>query len=264
MNALILIALNTFKDAIRQKVIFLMAFVAFALTLSSNYLLKFNLGQEQLAFIADFTTGALGFFGSVIAIVSVCQLFYSEFDNRTAMTLLSKPLGSFEFVAGKLLGAAMLLAVFVFAVSVLGYAMMAYTQYRLRELPPDILVGRHLELSASGFAAYAFLQFLKLLTVASLATFVCMVSRSLMFAIIVSFMACAVSLVLGSDFAEGGGIVEQVATFFFPNLRVFAASEAFIFEGANAAQLFAAAGYSLIYSFTLCALGVWAFSTRET
>jgi ABC-type transport system involved in multi-copper enzyme maturation permease subunit len=263
MRALLLIASNTFKDAIRQKIVFLMAFVALALTFSSTYLLKFDLGHEQLSFIADFTTGALGFFGTVIAIVSVCQLFYSEFESRTATTLLSKPLGSFEFVAGKLLGAAMLLAVFVLVVSVLGCAMLAYTEHRLKDMPADILGGRRLSMTVGGFFAYSVLQFFKLLTVAAVATFICMVSRSLMFAIIVSFMACAVSLAIGSDFAEGGGFAEQLASLFFPNMRLFEVAEKFIFEGVDFAKFFAASAYSMIYTCALCAIGVWAFHTRE-
>lgn len=263
MNAIALIAYNTFRDAIRQKIVFLMAFVAVALTLSSRYLLNFDLGHEQLGFIADFTTGALGFFGTIIAIVSVCQLFYSEFEGRTAATLLSKPVGALEFVAGKFCGVAMLLAVFVLAVSVLGAAMMLYVQRLLEGAPDDILIGRRLNLDIPGFCAFAFLQFLKLVTVAAMATFVCMVSRSLMFSVIVSFMACAVSLVIGSEFTEAGGAFERAAAWVFPNLRVFEASEAFIFEGAKVSALLAAAAYSAVYSAALCALGIWAFSGRE-
>lgn len=263
MRSVFIIAYNTFRDALRQKIMYLMAFVALALTVSSYYLLRLDLGHEQLSFIADFTTGALGFFGAVIAITSVCQLFYSEFESKTATTLLSKPVGAFEFVAGKLAGEAYLLAFFVLSVSVLGAAVMMYVEAKLSGLPDEMIIGRRLSLNLGGFAAFAFLQFLKLMTIASMAAFICMVSRSLMFAIIVSFMACAVSLMLGSEFMEAGGILEKSAGLLFPNLRIFEASEKFIFEGIDTAKFFAAFAYSIIYIFVFCALAVWAFANRE-
>ena len=101
MKRAFIIAANTLKESLRQKLILLLALVAVVLVASSNYFLKLDLGHEKLKFVFDFTSGALGFFGSIIAIVSACQLFHSEFENRTAITLLSKPVGYAGFAFGK-------------------------------------------------------------------------------------------------------------------------------------------------------------------
>ncbi|MFR6034540.1 MAG: hypothetical protein ACLUKN_16030 [Bacilli bacterium] len=93
MKSVFTIAANTFRDAIRQKLIMLIALIAFALVISSKYFLRLDLGHEQLRFVFDFGSGAIGFFGSIIAVVSTCQLFHSEIDNKTIVTLLSKPVG---------------------------------------------------------------------------------------------------------------------------------------------------------------------------
>ena len=76
MRRAYIISANTFREALRQKLILLLALVALGLVASSNYFLKLDLGHERLKFVFDFTSGALGFFGSIIAIVATCQLFH--------------------------------------------------------------------------------------------------------------------------------------------------------------------------------------------
>ena len=64
MKRAFIIAANTLKESLRQKLILLLALVAVVLVASSNYFLKLDLGHEKLKFVFDFTSGALGFFGS--------------------------------------------------------------------------------------------------------------------------------------------------------------------------------------------------------
>lgn len=263
MRAMFIIAANTFRDVLRQKVIWLMILAALVLTLSSKYLLKMNIGQEQLVFISDFTTGALGFFGTIIAITSICQMLYSEFENRTATTLLSKPVSAADFVFGKLFGEVYLLGVFVVMLCVSGGIMMFYVQSQILEMPEEMLIGRLTHINFAGFAAYGIVQFLKLLTIAAMSLFICIVSRSLMFAIIVSFMACMVSLMMASEFSEGGGLAQQIAGAFFPNFKIFEASESFIFNDFETLKFLAILGYSLIYILMFGLLGSYLFSKRE-
>ena len=91
MRNVFLISANTLRETLRQKLMILVALVALALVLSSKYLLSLDLGHEQLRFVFDFGSGALGFFGSIIAVVATCQIFHSELENKTVITLLSKP-----------------------------------------------------------------------------------------------------------------------------------------------------------------------------
>ena len=126
MRRVCIISANTFREALRQKLILLLALAALALVAASNYFLKLDLGHERLKFVFDFDSGALGFFGSIIAIVATCQLFHSEFDSRTAVTLLSKPVGRLGFACGKAGGAFAALALFCAVVSACGCAMTAF------------------------------------------------------------------------------------------------------------------------------------------
>ena len=193
MKRAFIIAANTLKESLRQKLILLLALVAVVLVASSNYFLKLDLGHEKLKFVFDFTSGALGFFGSIIAIVSACQLFHSEFENRTAITLLSKPVGYAGFAFGKSEGAfavpfAEELELFCTVVALCGCAMIALADSQTAHS------GNSAPLSPNyfGIAVFAAIQWLKLCTVAALSALICSVSTSLLFSVAVSFGAVAI------------------------------------------------------------------------
>jgi ABC-2 type transport system permease protein len=103
----------TFLEAVRQRFFAFLLVLSAAMVLSSVSLRVFDFGHGELKFIADFGFGGMFFFGSVLAVVMTAQLFFSEIDNKTALTLLAKPLSRAEFLLGKFFGAWAVLGVFV-------------------------------------------------------------------------------------------------------------------------------------------------------
>ena len=85
------IAANTFLEAVRQKFFNSLLLISIALVLSANFFQQFDFGASELKFITDFGFGALFFFGSILAITATTQLFFNEIENRTALTMLAKP-----------------------------------------------------------------------------------------------------------------------------------------------------------------------------
>lgn len=263
MRGFYFVGLNTFKDAIRQKIVLLISFVALALTSFSIYAMKMDLGNDALRFVANFTSGALGFFGAVIAITSICQLIYSEIENKTVATLLAKPIGFSGFIFGKIFGEAMLLALFCALISLVGAGALLVASARIAAIPETMMIGEVESLKWLGFAAFVFLAYLRLMVIAALSCFICASSRSLMFAIVVSFMACAASLMSYSDFMSGANWAITLASVFFPNLAMYENSVEFMFAGVDAVRFFAACAYSLIYIFAFGLLSVWSFKSRD-
>lgn len=263
MKSVFTIAANTFRDAIRQKLIMLIALIAFALVISSKYFLRLDLGHEQLRFVFDFGSGAIGFFGSIIAVVSTCQLFHSEIDNKTIVTLLSKPVGIGGFTCGKLLGAAAVLALFCAIIAAATCAMLFYTQASFGESAQRLSAG--LATNYFGVAACCFVQWIKLCAIASVAAAICSFSRSLLFSVVISFMCLAVSLMgavtlgLGGDKSDFTKFVSTI----FPDFQIFSTAEAFAFAPILPEAFFGAVGYGVVYVAALCMLAIWSFSKRE-
>jgi ABC-type transport system involved in multi-copper enzyme maturation permease subunit len=188
----------------------------------------FDFGHSELKFIADFGFGGLFLFGSILGVVMTAQLFFAELDNRTALTLLAKPLGRGEFVVGKFLGAWAVLGVFVAALAALLAVMMGVRAAELaelaleRRLPPP-------ECDLLGLGVAALLQWLRLGVVIALVLTVAAAARTFLFAVVVGALAVLAGqlqwlsqeLLLKPAEVGPGRAVLWVLTHLLPNLQQF-------------------------------------------
>jgi ABC-type transport system involved in multi-copper enzyme maturation permease subunit len=99
----IYIALNTFKENIRDRVLYNLFFFTLLIIGGSVVLGEVSIGQEA-KMIVDMSLSAISIFGTLIAIFIGTGLVYKELDKRTIYNLVSKPVHRYEFVLGKYLG----------------------------------------------------------------------------------------------------------------------------------------------------------------
>jgi len=104
------IAANTFKEAVRDRVLYLLLFFAAAAILLSRVLALLTVG-DRMKIVKDVGLSAISIFGALMAILIGTGLVYKEIEKRTIFTLISKPIHRFEFLLGKYLGLILTLAV---------------------------------------------------------------------------------------------------------------------------------------------------------
>ena len=104
------IAQNTFRESIRDKVLYVLLFFAAVTIFGSKALGWISIGQD-IKIVKDIALGATSIFGILIAIFVGTSLIYKEIDKRTLYTILSQPMHRYEFIVGKYLGLMALLAV---------------------------------------------------------------------------------------------------------------------------------------------------------
>lgn len=107
------IALNTFKEAIRDRILYLLLFFAAVCIIFSRVLALLTVG-DRAKIIMDVGLASLSLFGVLMAILMGTGLVYKEIDKRTIYTLLSKPIQRYQFLLGKYLG--LVLTLFVMLV----------------------------------------------------------------------------------------------------------------------------------------------------
>ena len=112
MNRCLAVAHNTFRESVRDKVLYVLLFFAAAVIFGSKALGWISIGQD-IKIVKDITLAAISIFGVLIAIFVGTSLVYKEIDKRTLYTILSQPMHRYEFVLGKYLGLLALLAVTV-------------------------------------------------------------------------------------------------------------------------------------------------------
>ncbi|MCC6490221.1 MAG: ABC transporter permease [Candidatus Hydrogenedentes bacterium] len=104
------VAQNTFREAVRDKVLYVLLFFAASTILGSKALGWISIGQD-VKIVKDISLAAVSIFGVLIAIFVGTSLVYKEIDKRTIYTIICRPMARWEFIAGKYLGMALLLAI---------------------------------------------------------------------------------------------------------------------------------------------------------
>ena len=104
------IALNTFKECIRDKILYNLLIFAMLMIGLSAFLSKLTIGV-QIRIVKDIGLGSISIFGVLIAIFLGIGLVSKEIDRRTIYTILSKPVQRYLFLLGKFAG--LLLTLFI-------------------------------------------------------------------------------------------------------------------------------------------------------
>ncbi|HSO74272.1 MAG TPA: ABC transporter permease, partial [Blastocatellia bacterium] len=97
------IALNTFRESVRDRVLYNLILFVLILVGASVFVSDLSLSVEN-EFTAALGLSAMLVFGAFIAIFIGVGLVYKEIDKRTIYNLLSKPVHRHEFIAGKYFG----------------------------------------------------------------------------------------------------------------------------------------------------------------
>ncbi len=114
------IALNTFREAVRIKVLYGVLVVVFGANFLAIVLGAMSY-HEDTRVAQDIGLAGMSIFGSLTAILLGLFLLYNEVQRRTVHAIVSKPIERWEFVVGKWLGMALVLSVLVgfFAVAMI-------------------------------------------------------------------------------------------------------------------------------------------------
>jgi ABC-type transport system involved in multi-copper enzyme maturation permease subunit len=112
------IAFNTFREAIRDRVLYLLFFFALAALAFSRFLALITVG-DRLRIILDVGLASISVFGVLMAILMGTGLVYKEIDKRTVYTLLSTPIHRYQFLLGKFLGLILTLLIMVVLMSLI-------------------------------------------------------------------------------------------------------------------------------------------------
>jgi ABC-type transport system involved in multi-copper enzyme maturation permease subunit len=133
------IALNTFREAVRDRVLYNL--IAFALLLVGAAILvgQISVGVERLV-VVNLGLTAISLFGIVIAILIGIGLVSKEIEKKTVYTLLTRPVGRWQFIFGKFCGLVGTLAVNAFLMSVGFFAALLYVTHKFHRADAWLLV----------------------------------------------------------------------------------------------------------------------------
>jgi len=110
MNRITVITLNTFRETLRDKILYNLVFFGLLLIGSSVLLSTLTMG-EQVKIMTDLGLASINLFGALIAIFVGIGLVSKEIEKRTIYSIIAKPIPRYRFLLGKYCGLALTLFV---------------------------------------------------------------------------------------------------------------------------------------------------------
>jgi ABC-type transport system involved in multi-copper enzyme maturation permease subunit len=124
------IAFNTFKEAIRDRILYLLLFFALICIAFSRLLALLTIG-DRVKIIKDVGLASISLFGALMAILIGTGLVYKEIDKKTIYTLLSKPIHRYQFLLGKFFGLILTLFIMLLLMSIIFLALIFFHTFSI-------------------------------------------------------------------------------------------------------------------------------------
>jgi ABC-type transport system involved in multi-copper enzyme maturation permease subunit len=137
------VALNTFREAVRDRVLYNLVFFALLMMAVAILVGQISIGIEESVIVSLGLT-AISVIGLFIAVFMGVGLVYKEMDKRTLYALLAKPVRRWEFLLGKFGGLLLTLAVNTAAMAAGLYVALYYVKHPLERSDAFVLTAVYL------------------------------------------------------------------------------------------------------------------------
>ncbi len=117
------IALNVFRESVRDKVLYNLVLFA-VLLIGASYLIGQLTAGQDVKIIKDLGLSATSIFGLFIAVFIGIGLVWKEVERRSIYSLLAKPISRVDFIIGKYVGLVLTLLVNIAVMAIALYAVL--------------------------------------------------------------------------------------------------------------------------------------------
>jgi ABC-type transport system involved in multi-copper enzyme maturation permease subunit len=139
MSRVAVVAWNTFREAVRDRVLYNLVFFALLMIAAAILVGQISIGIEQMV-IVSLGLSAISVIGLLMAVFIGVGLVSKEMEKRTLYALLAKPVRRWEFLLGKFGGLVITLAVNTAAMAAVLFAAMLYVKHPLVSGDATVLV----------------------------------------------------------------------------------------------------------------------------
>jgi Cu-processing system permease protein len=112
MNRIVAIAVNTFREAVRDRVLVGMVGVALFVLFFTHAMAELSLNQQR-RIVLDIGLGSISLFSVIASVFLGSSLLYKEIERKTLYVILPKPIRRYEFLLGKYFGIGLTASVFI-------------------------------------------------------------------------------------------------------------------------------------------------------
>jgi len=121
------LALNTFRETVRDRIFYIVAVFGLILIGSSAVLSPLTIGAQG-KIVADVGLGSMSLFGLLVVLLVGSSMLRKELDKRTLTTILTKPVTRGQYLCGKFCGLTLTLLSMLVVMSAVFLAIMLVCQ----------------------------------------------------------------------------------------------------------------------------------------
>ena len=250
------IALNTFREAIRNKILYSVLLFAAVLMGAATFYGSVSIGSEEKV-IKDFGLFCLSFFGAIITMLSGVSLLNKELKQKTVYHILSKPVKRWEFIVGKHLGLTLTVNVLI---SLMGAGLVAFAACFERKIDWLLFQGvlfAQLEITVVAALTIFFSAMVITTTLSGIFTFGTYIAGK-------SISYFSYFFTQGDEYGAAITTVIRILDWILPDLSLFGVNNLLVYGvPATAEQFCAAFFYCLGYTCIILCLAVLIFQRRE-
>lgn len=265
MKIIWVIALNTFLEARRDRILYSLFLFAILMIISSLVFSTIS-AQQFNKIVKDFGLTAISLFGVLLSIFLGTSLVFKEIEKKTVYNIFSKPIERYQFIIGKYIGLAITLFVITLSMCAILFITILFV-----ELPNSGFIkfyyGGHHFLEFFTAVSFEYLEFLVVIGIALvLSSF-----TSPVLAILLSFLLFAVGR-LSADIRLFAEEIDNPAVNYFseifyrvvPNLEKFNIRSEAVYGGNISLNLVLNTTiYAFIYVIILVLLAILIFQRKE-
>lgn len=112
MGRILAVAINTFREAVRDRVLYGVLGIATFVLLFTLVLAEVSLDQQR-RIVLDVGLASISVFSVLVSIFLGSSLLYKEIERKTLYVILPKPIERYEFLLGKYFGIVLTVGVFI-------------------------------------------------------------------------------------------------------------------------------------------------------
>lgn len=254
MSKLYAIAINTMREAIRNKVLYSILFFAVLVVGISAVFGAASIG-DQMKFVKDFSLMSISLFSVIMAIVLGVSMLHKELGKKTIFNILSKPVPRWQFITGKFAG---LFLTVTIVVAIMCGGLLAFLA----------TFEGHLDFNLALAVGTSLLELMVIIAVALFFSSIVVTPTLAGLFTAATFVAGRSAYLLDYFFKDeySGGVtyIAKVLYWVLPHLNRFNIADQVVYgDFAGAAYLGAAALYAVGYTCATLLLSVAIFSRRE-
>lgn len=142
MQQISVIARQTFKEAVRNKILFVFIILGLTTICCSVFMPVVGDGSEKIKIVESMCFRSITFFGTLAAILLSASSIPTDIENRVLSTVTTKPVQRTTIILGKIIGFIYIIGVLLIVMGGVSYALIKFTALKQKPQGNSELVAR--------------------------------------------------------------------------------------------------------------------------